>query len=89
MYWLERHRYVWPLNLTSMLSPRFQAAPVVLLATLLAWKHPSCFLTNFVFTKKAQPAHYIHIGLTQLLSNMSSRGILFNQKPNQYSHSKN
>jgi hypothetical protein len=60
MYWLERHRYVWPLNLTSMLSPRFQAAPVVLLATLLAWKHPSCFLTTFVFTKKAQPARYIH-----------------------------
>lgn len=64
-----------------MLSPRFQAAPVILLATFLAWKHPSCFLTTFIFTKKAQPAHYIHVRQTLLFSSLTSWNILFKQNP--------
>lgn len=69
---LQGQIYFWSVNLTSMLSPRFQAAPVILLATFLAWKHPSCFLTTFIFTKKAQPAHYIHVRQTLLFSSLTS-----------------
>lgn len=86
---LYQHKDVRSVNLTSMLSPRFQAAPMVLLTTLLAWKHPPCFLTTFIFTKEAQPAHYIHVGLTLLLPCMTSWGILFARKPNQYNEQKN
>lgn len=61
---------------TSILRPRFQAEPVILLATTVAWKHLPCPLASFHFTKKAYSTHYIHVGLTLLFTNNIFRGVL-------------
>lgn len=65
--------------LTSILSPTFQAGPMVFLTTALTRQHLLRPLTPFILNTIAHPTKDLHIGLSQFFSSNTPRRILLTQ----------